>query len=101
MARLPRNKRPAVLRSRYDLNIGNRLKVVVLTTESRTEIWVRQRGGMMRHVGTVSTPLGTDAQLWGQDLVGELVEMAIRELERSCTAARNARDELRGGSICR
>jgi hypothetical protein len=56
--------------------------VRVLRSQHQLEIWLSHNGKRQSLTGTVNTALVADALRHGQDLVGELVEQALRESER-------------------
>ncbi|MBX9943366.1 MAG: hypothetical protein K2Y40_04730 [Reyranella sp.] len=53
-------------------------------------VWLRGKGLRPRRIGSVNRRLAADARRHGQDLVGDLVDEALREVDRQ-TLPRAAR----------
>lgn len=53
-------------------------------------VWLEGKGPRPRRIGSVNRRLAADARLHGQDLVGDLVDEALREVDRQ-TPSRPAR----------
>jgi hypothetical protein len=54
----------------------------VRRTRRHFEVWLRQANGIRRKIGQVGIDLAGDAQRHGQDLLAELIDIALRRLER-------------------
>jgi hypothetical protein len=67
--------------------VAHRPNVAVLHAHQQIEVWLCRRTAREYRIGTVHVDLAADAQRHGQDLVGELVQKAFRELEQSRTRA--------------
>jgi hypothetical protein len=51
-------------------------------------VWYCEKGEPLKLTGTIPTALANDASRYGQDLVGEFVDKALRIAERRRTEAR-------------
>jgi hypothetical protein len=56
--------------------------VQVVTSRGRVHVWYCENGQHLALAGTVANEVATDASRYGQDLVGELVDQALRIAER-------------------
>jgi hypothetical protein len=68
---------------------------LVLSTRSGEKgdeivVWLRGKGPRPRRIGSVNRRLAADARRHGQDLIGDLVDEALREVDRQ-TPPRSAR----------
>lgn len=66
-------------------NVRDHSDIIVLPAGKRLEVWLCPAGRTTRRLGTVGVGLATDARRYGQDLIGELIEKAMKELERGAT----------------
>lgn len=58
--------------------------VEVAKTAEQVQIWLHEGGGRQL-AGSVGAALASDARRLGQDLVGELIDDALREADRRAT----------------
>lgn len=56
--------------------------VRVLSSSGRLQVWLYEDGAPHLLAGSVDAALASDAERHGQDLVGELVDRALREADR-------------------
>lgn len=61
---------------------GVRSPVIVRRAGKHFEIWLRSTDGTRRRVGQVGIDLATDARRFGQDLLADMMETALRQFER-------------------
>ena len=60
--------------------------VRILQSDELLEVWLCENGEPRHLTGTIPVELAFDARRLGQDLVGELVDEALKEAERQSTA---------------
>jgi hypothetical protein len=74
-------------KSRAKQRRENQAAVRVLKSGGQLHVWFCRDGEPQVFAGAVDVSLATDAQRYGQDLVGELVDRALWMAERRCRAA--------------
>jgi hypothetical protein len=72
------------------------LDVRILRTASHWEVWIFRRGQPLRSAGSIGLMLASDALRQGQDLVDDLLNDALKQLERGSRLPIRASARRRG-----
>jgi hypothetical protein len=75
------------MKRRHEQSSNPLAAVQIVRSRREFGIWYCENGKRLSLVGTVATHLAIDANRHGQDLVGELVEQALRLADRRRTEA--------------
>jgi hypothetical protein len=61
---------------------SDKLTVQVISSRRQVHVWYCENGQPVALAGTIADEVASDASRYGQDLVGELVDQALRIADR-------------------